>query len=357
MDKKILAIVIFVVGIVFIFLTSISDLFLIFGLLLMGIGIYLIYKFEKDKKDATLKNANQNKSSFDTSNKNLTSLTKTHQNTKVNIDSLDIAERNNNRKQYEFKINTKDYTSERIEEVIKEYIDNDYYEKDELYEGYSNSDIEDIGDSEYKIYQLDKPSFDGNVKAFADSNTYGVYIGTILNNDLDIIKNILFYGKNISCSIDLTGGKYKIYDDNDSKVITKHETYVPILNISCSYIDNNDNINKNIILEDKEDKLYKLYVTKIVGTTFENENGEKRSDILKNVAIYDQLKLEQFYYNSKKAVKILTGKGELIGFISANEAETIYDLIEEDKIYKAYYYPVMSVSEVLNKRIKILIKK
>lgn len=363
MYKKLLTIAIIVIGIIFIFLSSVSDVFTVLGLLFVGFGIFFIYKFKNNKKSKSLNNTEQYDSSLDDNKKEMPLSTNSTSSQKTK-EFYNIIEKNKNRSKYTFDINIKEYTNDRIKEIVEEYIENDYYEKDELYEGYSNSDIEDIGD---KIYQLNESSFDGNVKSFEDSDTYGVYIkdyfaneiyiGTIFKEDLDKIRNILYYGKNISCSINLSGGKYKIYDDDKFKVITKNEKYVPALSISCEFMNNDDSINENIVLENKENKLYKLYVAKIVGTSFTNEDGEKRLDILKEVKIFDQLKLEQFLYESKKAVKILTYDKKVIGFISANEAEKIYDLITEDKIYKAYYYPVISVSEVLSKRIKILIKK
>lgn len=364
MYKNILAIAIFVMGVVFIFLLSVSDIFIILGLLFIGLGLFFIYKFNNNKKSRNLKNKEQLNQNLNFNNEKSPLSTTISTNDLETIEINNIIEKNKKRNKYKFHINTKYYTNERIKEVVKEYLENDYYEQDELYEGFSNSDIEDIGD---KVYQLEEPLFDGNVKSFEDSDTYGVYIkdyfdndiyiGTIFEEDLDKIKNILFYGKNIFCSIKLSGGKYKIYDNNKLKVITKDEEYIPFINISCEYINNDDSINKNIVLEKEEDKIYKLYVTNIVGTSFENENGEKRQDILKNIKIFDKLKMEPFLYDFKKAVKILTEDGEIVGFISANEAEKIYDLITEDKIFKAYYYPVISVSEILRKRIKILIKK
>ena len=60
------------------------------------------------------------------------------------------------REHFELSITTRDYSNDRIKAVVKEYISEEFFDKDEIYEGLTNSEIEQCG---YEVYQLNQPTF------------------------------------------------------------------------------------------------------------------------------------------------------------------------------------------------------
>ena len=62
--------------------------------------------------------------------------------------------------------------------------------------------------------------------------------------------------------------------------------------------------------------------TKVVGVTFDNENGTNRQDILSRVFEHDQIELEKYEYKGKPAVYVKC-YGEIIGNLPADLAESM----------------------------------
>lgn len=69
------------------------------------------------------------------------------------------------------------------------------------------------------------------------------------------------------------------------------------------------------------------------------------------------LKLENYFYNEAKAVKILTERNEMIGNIPADLAETVFDYVENSKIGKVKFAPHFYEGRITDYEVDIYIKK
>lgn len=66
----------------------------------------------------------------------------------------------------------------------------------------------------------------------------------------------------------------------------------------------------------------------LAGITFENEDGTKRQDIIKELKDNDPLKLEKYTYNGEDAIRVLTENNQCIGNIKANDVKHVLPLLE-----------------------------
>ena len=141
-----------------------------------------------------------------------------------------------------------------ISSFIKTFIDGGWYSKDELYDGMTNKEIEKAG---YEVYQLESTNYDARVKFFEGSNSIGVYVNDYYNNskyfavvpteERDNVRKILFFDRNVKCSLLLEGGKYKEYDYELERVVVKESDYSAKLFITYS-LDANSETKMNQIL-------------------------------------------------------------------------------------------------------------
>lgn len=269
------------------------------------------------------------------------------------------------REHFELSITTRDYSNDRIKAVVKEYISEEFFDKDEIYEGLTNSEIEQCG---YEVYQLNQPTFSANIRDFEDSDSFGVYlrdyndneiyIGTISKDNVNDVRKVLIFGNNIECYVSLEGGKYKEYDYDKEKVVIKDSEYLPTLNLSCNFPDFAESKMKELLLQEQGEKnSYKIYYSKIVGITFDNEDGKNRKNIIDKLNFNEKLRLEKYFYNNEKAVKVLTQNCETIGNIPRELSVEIYDLLENNEIKKIYFYPTKDKEKICVYRLKYLISK
>lgn len=69
-------------------------------------------------------------------------------------------------------------------------------------------------------------------------------------------------------------------------------------------------------------KIAETIRTKIVGVTFENEDGENRQDILSRMTGDEQIEVEKYTYNGKPAAYVKWGN-KILGNLSAELAEDL----------------------------------
>ena len=161
---------------------------------------------------------------------------------------------------FETIVETRDYSSARIQAVVDDYIKNDYFDKADLYEGLKNDEIYDI------TYQLPDCSFPCNIEPFEDSGAYGVYIisyndenvfiGYIPKDRVNEFRKINLFGKITNGGLYLTGGKYKTYDEEKQKVVNKKEDYKVRVSLNYYFEDSQEAENKmkEVLKEEKDNK-------------------------------------------------------------------------------------------------------
>lgn len=258
----------------------------------------------------------------------------------------------------------KNYAYERIENLIKEDIDNEYLTKSDLYSGFSNSEIEEIG----KTYRLENYSMECDLEPFADSYKYGVYlknvsgkklfVGYLPDEKTDEVRKISLFGKVIRGGAILNGGKFKEYDFDKGKVVTNTESYRVEIRLTYSLPNDADKKMTAILLEEQEDaKKYKIINTEIAGVFHDNDDGTSRKEIADGIEEGALLHLENYFYEKNKAVKILTKDNRLIGHIPAQLAESIYDYNEDDRIGKVEFAPHYFDGRITDYKVKIYVKK
>lgn len=267
-------------------------------------------------------------------------------------------------KEFICEIDTREYTSERIQEIVDGYIKDGYFEKDELYDGLDNDEISDI------TYQLPDTSFACEIERFEDTGKYGVYMVDVNDNNVFIgyipkersieFKKIELFGKDTKGGLVLKGGKYKTYDDKKQKVVTKKENFIPIVNLKYS-LEDEDSIDTKIqdILKQEKEFSQKYFVisTYIAGKDYNNADGTSRMENISNLKDNDLLILEKYFYQDEKAVRILTMDKKEIGNVPRDEATTIFDAIVENKIEKVEYKPRWYQGRITDYRIDVTIKK
>lgn len=80
------------------------------------------------------------------------------------------------------------------------------------------------------------------------------------------------------------------------------------------------------------DEGFRLFVTAIMGTKYENEDESSRQDILSRLNDEDELFLEASEYNGKPAVEVNNSKGQMIGYMKKELAEEFCKRIEKEQI-------------------------
>ena len=88
---------------------------------------------------------------------------------------------------------------------------------------------------------------------------------------------------------------------------------------------------------------------KVAGVTFNNDNGESRQEILKNIGIgWKTARLKQTTFDGERAVEIRVG-GKLIGYVPKtqlnNPLSTAEELTAFIGVCKHKYYAVLSERE------------
>lgn len=277
-----------------------------------------------------------------------------------------IVTKNNLSKQhFKSSVLLKSYASERINNLISEDIENECLSKSDFYNGYSNKDIEDYAG---KTYQLEGVSFPCDIEPFSDTRKFGVYlknytgsksfIGYIPDDKTNDVRKITLFGKEISGSASISGGKYKEFDIEKEKIVIKTDEYEVELSISY-FMPIDADLKMNQILEEEleDSKMYKTIRTYIAGIKYNNDNGTNRMQIASNLEDGELLKLENYFYNEAKAVKILTERNEMIGNIPADLAETVFDYVENSKIGKVKFAPHFYEGRITDYEVDIYIKK
>lgn len=265
---------------------------------------------------------------------------------------------------FETIVETRDYSSARIQAVVDDYIKNDYFDKADLYEGLKNDEIYDI------TYQLPDYYFPCNIEPFEDSGAYGVYItsyndenvfiGYIPKDRVNEFRKINLFGKITNGGLHLTGGKYKTYDEEKQKVVNKKEDYKVRVSLNYYFEDSQEAENKmkEVLKEEKDNKdKYKFLNIYIAGRNYDNEDGSSRQGYIDQLKDEDELLLETYFYQDEKAVKILTKGNKQIGNIPRDEATMIFDYIKENKIEKILYKPKWYNGRITDYRVEIFIKK
>lgn len=251
-----------------------------------------------------------------------------------------------------------------ISNFLKTFIDGGWYTKDEIYEGMTNKEIEEAG---YEVYQLNATTYDAEIRFFEGSNSIGVYVkdyygksqyfAVVPKEKRDDIRKIIFFNKDIQCSLYIDGGKYKEYDYEKEKVVIKDGEYNVKLFITYKEDQSSEEkMNEILELEKSTKKKLKVFATYIAGVTFNNEDGTNRKKILATLQQNEELQLEPYLYEGAKAVKILTKKGQMIGNIPKDYSEFIYNSIENNTIFKAYYNPEYYEGRISQHCVRILLK-
>ena len=113
-----------------------------------------------------------------------------------------------------------------IQKVINTYIDNNYIEDYELYGGNTNKDIKEL---DLNVYIYEDISFPAKLKRskYKDENYIEVYLIDYYKNEYkigyvpkELVDTIWEYVNEEEIPVEITGGKYKKYDDFEDKVIT-----------------------------------------------------------------------------------------------------------------------------------------
>lgn len=102
--------------------------------------------------------------------------------------------------------------------------------------------------------------------------------------------------------------------------------------------------------------MYKIITTRIAGISFDNPDGNKRIDILKNLTLDADLMLENYYFEGTKAVKVLTKDGLCVGNIPKDLAEYMFDNNERNKIDYVLFKPKRYNDGNIDYLVKIFVK-
>lgn len=268
------------------------------------------------------------------------------------------------KKEFISEVETRDYSSERIQEIIDGYIKNDYFDKDELYDGLENDEIFDI------TYQLPNTSFACDIEEFEDSGKYGVYMKDYNDNNVFIgclpkekdieFRKITLFGKDIKGGLTLKGGKYKIFDDNKQKIINKKEEFTPTIKM-IYYIEDETLIDEKMqeILKEEKDFAdnYFIVSTYIAGKNYNNSDGSSRMEYISKLKENDLLLLEEYLYEGEKAVRILTLDKKEIGNVPRDDLSMVCKALDENKLEKVEFKPRWYNGSITDYRINIIIKK
>lgn len=90
----------------------------------------------------------------------------------------------------------------------------------------------------------------------------------------------------------------------------------------------------NIVVEQDEDDDEDMEEYKVVGVSFNNEDGKSRQAILKKCEVGDPVELKLTTYKGNPAVEVWTEHGQ-VGNISSDESEEVTDRVKTGKITKA----------------------
>lgn len=103
-------------------------------------------------------------------------------------------------------------------------------------------------------------------------------------------------------------------------------------------------------------KMYKIITTHIAGINFVNPDDSSRMEILRGLPLDVDLKLENYYFEGEKAVKVLTMDGLCVGNIPKDLADFIYDNNAKNKIDYVIFKPKRYPDGYVIYNIKIYVK-
>lgn len=159
-----------------------------------------------------------------------------------------------------------------IKDILKTYKENDYFDKSDLWNGYTNKEIEDYLEEPFEYENVAFPAILKGEK-YKNEDCIAIYmqdyyeeehkIGYVPKNMLEEVSNWLNKGLNVSGSLYVTGGRYKEYDNEEDKVVIRElDTYGAKVKL---FFSNEEKQNKDAKIQNNSNEKITLLLLNLVG--------------------------------------------------------------------------------------------